>query len=106
MKAQPEHLGNIKVMQKVKYLGIEIDKKRNYLNIEIQLYKNITYSVIEKGCNKLLIGKTFWKSIGLPSVLYGTNIINLTENNINELQKIENSVYSSRSSILLPKCEK
>ena len=31
----------------------------------------------------------------LPSVLYGTNIINLTEDNIKELQKIENSVYKS-----------
>ena len=56
---------------------------------------NITYSVIERSCNKLLIGKTFWKSIVLPSVLYGTNIINLTEDNINELHKIENSVYRS-----------
>ena len=31
----------------------------------------------------------------MPSVLYGTNIINLTENRINELQKIEHSVYRS-----------
>ena len=31
----------------------------------------------------------------MPSVLNGTNIINLTEDNINELQKIENSVYMS-----------
>ena len=54
---------------------------------------NITYSVIEKSCNKLLIGKTFWKGIALPSLLYGTNIINLTDDNIRELQKIENSVY-------------
>ena len=28
---------------------------------------NITYSVIEISCNKLLNGKTFWKSIALPS---------------------------------------
>ena len=48
---------------------------------------NITYSVIERSCNKLLIGKTFWKSIVLPSVFYGTNIIYLTEDNINELQQ-------------------
>ena len=46
---------------------------------------NITYSVIERSCNKLLIGKTFWKTIVLPSILYGTNIINLTEDNINEI---------------------
>ena len=55
--------------------------------------ENITYGVIEKGYNKILIGNSFWKSIILPSVLYGTNILNLTEDNINELQKIENRVY-------------
>ena len=102
LKDQPEYLGNIKVVPKVKYLGIEIDNKRNYFKTQrdkiIQKARkmaNITYSVIERSCNKLLIGKTFWKSIVLPSVLYGTNIINLTEDNINELQKIENSVYRS-----------
>ena len=35
------------------------------------------------------------KSIVLLSILYGTNIINLTEHNMNELQKIENGVYRS-----------
>ena len=44
---------------------------------------------------ELLIGKTFWKNIVLPLVFYGINIINLTEDNINELHKIENSVYRS-----------
>ena len=64
LKDQPEYLGNIKVVQKVKYLGIEIDNKRNYF--------------------KTQRGKTFWKNIVLPSILYCTNIINLTEDNINE----------------------
>ena len=54
---------------------------------------NITYSVIEKSDNILLTGKTFWKSIALPSLLYGKNIINLTDDNIRDLQKIEHSVY-------------
>ena len=102
MKDQPEYLGNIKVMQKVKYLGIKIDNKRNYFKTQrdkilqkARKMANIIYSVIERSCNKLLIGKTFWKSIILPSVLYGSNIINLTEDNINKLQKIENSVDRS-----------
>ena len=102
LKDQPEYLGNIKVVPKVKYLGIEIDNKRNYFKIQrdkrIQKARkmaSITYSVIERIYNKLLIGKTFWKSIVLPSILYGTNIINLTEDTIKELQKIEKSVYMS-----------
>ena len=69
----------------MKYLGIEIDNKRNYFKTQTGFFlenarkmPNITYSVIEKSCNKLLIGKTFWKRIALPSLLYGTHIINLT----------------------------
>ena len=56
---------------------------------------NLTHCVIEKSCNKLLIGKTYWKSVALPTILhvYGTNIVNLTEENIKVLQMIENSVY-------------
>ena len=53
----------------------------------------MTYAVIEKSCNKLLIGKTYCKSVALPSILYGINVINLTEDDIKSLQTIENSVY-------------
>ena len=84
-----EPLLNLKVVQKMKYLGIEIDNKRNYFKTQrgkiihnARKMANITYSVIEKSCNKLLIGKTFLKSIALPSLLYGTNIINLADDNI------------------------
>ena len=38
LKDQPEYLGNIKVVQKVKYLGIEIDNKRNYFKTHRQNY--------------------------------------------------------------------
>ena len=54
---------------------------------------NITYSIIEKDCNRLLIGKTYWKSIVLLSILYGVNVINLSEDDIKDLQVFENDVY-------------
>ena len=102
VKEQSVLLCNFKIVQKMIYLGIEIDNKRNYFKTQrgkiienARKMANITYSVIEKSCNKLLIGKTFGKSIALPSLLYGTNIINLTDDNIRESQKIENSVYRS-----------
>ena len=53
---------------------------------------NLTYSIIEKSCNKIMIGKTYWKSVALPSILYGVNIIQLTETEIEKLQSIENGV--------------
>lgn len=58
-----------------------------------QKLANLTYSVIGKSCNKVLIGKTYWKNVALPSILYGTSIITLTEAEIDKLQTIENGVY-------------
>ena len=66
VREQPEHLCNIKVVQKMKYLGIEIDNKSNYFKtqqgkINRKRQENGKYNrynnVIEKSCNKLLIGK-------------------------------------------------
>ena len=39
VKEQPEHLCNIKVVQKMKYLGIEIDNKRNYFKTQRKNYR-------------------------------------------------------------------
>ncbi len=58
-----------------------------------QKMANLTYSVIHKSCNKVMIGKTFWKSVALPSILYGTKNMNLTKTDIQKLQKEENKVY-------------
>ena len=76
MEQQPDEIEDIKVVNKIKYLGIEIDNKRNYFKTQRQnmLAKarkmaNLTYCIIEKSCNKLLSGKTYWKNIILPSVL-------------------------------------
>ena len=100
LKEQPEYIGDIEVVSKIKYLGIEIDNKKNYFrsqrtNIVEKARKmaNMTYSIIEKGYNRLLIGKPYWKSIALPSILSGVNAINLSEEDIDDLRKIENTVY-------------
>ena len=52
-----------------------------------------TYAVIEKCCNKILIGKTFWKEVALPSILMENQVANLNLVQVNELQIIENEVY-------------
>ena len=42
-------------------------------------YSNLMPAVIAKRCNKLLIGKTCWKSAALPSILHGTEVIFLAK---------------------------
>ena len=88
------------MVHSMKYLGIEIcDEadifkihKENILKRANTVAKN-TYSIIEKSCNKVLIGKTFWKGVALPSILMGAGVINFNQEDINKLQIIENGVY-------------
>lgn len=96
----PEEIEGIYVKKELKYLGVELINERNIYKNQIrksiekaQKLANVTYSVIGKSCNKLLIGKTFWKSIVLPTILYAINIMNIREIDIEKLQVIENGVY-------------
>ena len=100
MKEEPTSIESIEVKSSFKYLGVTVENTRNMFKKQkstmiekAQKMANMTYSVIAKSCNKLLIGNTFWKGLVLPSVLYGTNMIFLTENEIRKLQVIENRVF-------------
>ena len=53
----------------------------------------MTYSIIEKSSNKLMIGKTYWKNVAIPSILYGSSVVNFSDTDIEKLQRIENVVY-------------
>ena len=97
---KPEYIEEIEVKEVFVYLGVEIISDRNIFRKHIskmiekaQRLANVTYSVIGKCCNKVLIGKTFWKSVALPSILYATNVMNIDEKDIERLQVIENGVY-------------
>ena len=50
-------------------------------------------SVIAKSCNKLLVGKTYWESAALPSILHGSEVIYYSEAEIKRLQIEENKAY-------------
>ena len=36
---------------------------------------NITFSVIARSCNKMIIGKTYWKSVVQPRVLSAAAVV-------------------------------
>ena len=67
MEEQPELVNGIKAASHIEYLGLILDNKRKYF--EIQLKKmirkaqkelaNITYSVIEKSRNNIMIERTY-----------------------------------------------
>ena len=90
---------DIPVVEEIKYLGVFICNKRNIFTAhkhkmmqKAQRMANLTYSVIYKSVNKVLIGSTFWKNVVLPSILFGSSIIIFNQEDIKKLQRIENAV--------------
>ena len=95
-----EKIGNVKVVNSIKYLGVHVTDSRNYFkNHKVKKTDlarkmcNMTFSVISRCCNKLMIGKTFWKNIVLPSILMASSVLVWTKGELEILQKIENSVW-------------
>ena len=81
-------------------MGLEIDDDRDMFKSQrkiiidkIKRYKPITNQVIETSCNRLLIGKTFWKQVVMTGALHGVGLINLAKTEMDELQVAENEVY-------------
>ena len=75
-----EKIGKIYMVHKLKYLGIIVnDKTKCFKRHKEETIKqarkiaNMTDSVMHKSCNKIIIGKMYWKSVVLPSVLMGVS---------------------------------
>ena len=99
-KNQPSHIEEIEVVKSLKYLGVTITNKRDCFKEhrentidKAQRLANLTYSVMARSCNKMLIGKTFWKSLALTGILYGASILVFKKEEKEKLQTIENTVY-------------
>ena len=63
----------------------EIRKKK------IKRLSVMTNSVIERNCHRVMMGKTYWKGVVLPSALYGAEVIGMKAEEIDKLQKAENT---------------
>lgn len=99
-KHKPKEIEQIRVTSEIKYLGLIINDTVNcfkhYKTTKLEAtlkYANMTYSIIARSCNKILIGKTYWKAVVLPCLLYGVGVVTWSKAELEKLQKIENSVW-------------
>ena len=90
-------MAGIPVVSAVKYLGVKIEQGsryfRGYKREKIELaekMEKMTLPVVAKACNRLLIGKTYWKSVVLPGVLYALPVIKWNSGELGRLKYIEN----------------
>ena len=88
------------VVKTVEYLGVKVSSSRDIFKVHREDVKlrarrmtNVTHSVVHKSCNRVLIGKTYWKSIVMPSLLYGSSVFCWKLCAMERLQKCENAVW-------------
>lgn len=91
-------IGNIETVESLKYLGVTISNHndcftvhKEYLINKAQKLANLMPAVIGRSSNRLLVGKTFWKGVALPKLLFSTTVIPMKQNFIQKLQSIENN---------------
>ena len=96
-----EKIGEYEVVNEVKYLGIKLGGKGNnifaaenssWLDMADKKVNEIIGQV-KSSCDIVLVGKTIWKSMTIPQLLYGRAVVPTTELDIKKLQKIENRVW-------------
>jgi len=101
-------IGGIKVVDEIVYLGVTVANHRNIFSRYKKKVKdkalrlsNVTSVVVEKSVSRLIIGKTYWKNVALPSFLHAMNVVSWTGEEMKNLQKIENGamrkIMSARS---------
>ena len=97
----------IEVVDTIKYLGVTVTNKRDCFsehkrqNIDkARKFANLLYSVVSRSCNRMLIGKTYWKCLAMSSFLYAAEAMLFSEEEIPKHQRIENQVY--RNILQLP----
>ena len=91
----------VKVVEKIRYLGMQVNEGRKcfkeYKGEKIKMAEkmaNVTYSVVGRACDRLPIGKTFWRSVVLPSVLSASSSVRwwygqrVRETNCRELKMV------------------
>ena len=90
----------MEVVKEVRYLGVLVSARRDCFRenkkekiMSAERMVNVTYSVVERSCDRLLIGKTFWKSVVLPGVLHAGEVMVWNRTEMEKMQRIENGVW-------------
>ena len=90
----------IEVTDEINYLGTIITNKRECFKKQkkkilkkTKRFRSMTPTVTARGCNRILLGKTFYKGVVLPTTMYNTEIMYFTDIEVEKIQKEENKLY-------------
>ena len=100
MENQPKEIAGIEVANKISYLGVTITNARKCFKEhrassinKAQKFAAMLPATIARSTSRLLIGKTYWKNIVMPSILYGSEVMLYTDTETKRLQTAENRAW-------------
>ena len=95
-------IGGMRMVEEMRYLGVEVRARRDCFAgnrqkklREAERMANLAYSVVARACDRVIIGKAYWKGVVLPSVLSSGQVMVWGKREIDKLQRIENGVWRS-----------
>ena len=98
MNGKYEKISNIEEAEELKYLGLIVQAKskmfegqKKEIMKENQRIGHDDKLCHRKSCHRVMTGKTYWKGVVLPKVLYGAEVIDVKGEEIDKLQKTENT---------------
>ena len=100
-KIELQELCGIKIVEEFKYLGVLVNNNlkdcfASHKKKKIEMARkmaNLTCSVIHRACDRLVIGKVYWKHVVMPSLMIGGGVVAWKRNELDQLQRIENGVW-------------
>ena len=97
---KPYEVGGMKVVSSIRYLGTDVGDGRlcfgqcQYGKIRLaEKNANLTFSIIARACNKMMIGKTCWKSVVQLRVLSVTAVMVWMREQVGQMQQVKNRVW-------------
>ena len=99
-KRTVEEIGEFKLEEEVKYLGIQIGGRgRDIFQAENKIWiqkaekkANEIISQIKKSFDKVIVGKAIWKLMSIPNILFGRAVVVTPKTVIKKVQRIVNKV--------------
>ena len=93
-------VNGIGVVEEMRYLGVKVVNVRDCFRVNrkekvgvADRMRHVAASVIARACDRVLMGKTYWKSVVLPGVLSSNGVMAWRKSEREKLQRIENDVW-------------
>ena len=100
---QGETILSLKTVLEYKYLGVKMfgsmyktgKVKQEQAVTTARRYKGACLKMSREGPDSVLLARTCWQNIGVPSVLWGTDFIPFTEEKVEELDRLQSQLAKS-----------